>query len=66
MHIFVLTILIFMSNHEPAMAAKAFGSRSECEITEGSALTAAQADPMVTGWKIIDECKDIGGKPTQG
>ena len=64
--IYVLTILIFLANNSPVIAAKPFSNLNECEKTEGSALTSANADDGVTGWLIIDECRPMGGKATKG
>ena len=62
----VLTILFFLANGSPVVAAKAFPSVSECEKIEGEALTSANADDGVTGWLIVDECRPMGGKATKG
>lgn len=57
--IYILTIVLFFSNHEPVVAAKAFPDITACEITEGDALTAAQADPVVKGWHVVSECVKV-------
>lgn len=63
---YVLVFLIFLANGSPVVASKAFTDRTACEMTEGSALTAAFADDNVTGWLIVDECRAMGEKATKG
>ena len=63
---FVLVFLIFLMNGSPVIASKNFTSVSECQKTEGDALTAADADDAVTGWIVVDECKPVGDKATKG
>lgn len=63
---YVLVFLIFLANGSPVIASKNFTSLSECQKTEGDALTAAGADDVVTGWIIVEECKPIGSKATKG
>lgn len=59
---FVLTFLVFQANEPPVTASKVFPTVTECQKTEGDALTGVYNDDSVTGWIIVDECKPIGGK----
>jgi len=63
---YVLVFLIFLAHGEPLVAAKSFTSLRDCQVTEGVALTGANADDSVTGWLIIDECRPVGEKATKG
>lgn len=63
---FVLVFLVFMSNSSPLIASKNFTTRTACEITEGDAITAMFNDDTVTGFLIVDECREMGGKATKG
>ena len=63
---YVLVFLIFLANGSPVIASKNFTSVSQCQKTEGDALTAAYNDDTVTGWIIVEDCKPVGGKATKG
>lgn len=57
--IYILTIVLFFSNHEPVVAGKVFPDIKSCQIMEGNALTAAQADPDVKGFLVVSECAKV-------
>lgn len=61
MHNIVLTILLFIANHEPQPVVADFGDYTSCEIAEGEALTAALHDSKILGVIVVDECRDVGG-----
>lgn len=66
MNFFVLTFLVFTATTPPSAATKYFSSRAECEIAEGEALTGGYNNDQITGWIIVNECTDVGGKPVKG
>lgn len=62
---FVLVFLVFLANGSPVIASRNFTNLHDCQVTEGSALTAAYNDDKVLGWLVVDECRPMGDKGTK-